>query len=104
MNDVTLHTWDDLYKLAMDCGFGDDALNAKDNARHQFGNLVSDIIGFDIESEECTEEVIDFLLDKNGQVMFDIAGNIVEEASGTAEFKRNLLKNRSKEVSTNDER
>lgn len=56
-------TWDEIYEKAMDTGFGDPKLRAKDNARFEMRGLFWEGFGEDIEKAECPEEDIDYFLD-----------------------------------------
>lgn len=75
---TTMYTWDDLYQRAMDCSYGSNELSAKDEARHQIGQLIFLETGLDIESCECAEDEIDRFLQERAQpITFDENGNII---------------------------
>lgn len=71
------YTWDDIYDRAIDAGYGDDTLTAKDEARWQVRDFVLDLGDDDIEDAECPEYEIDFYC-KEYSILFDINGNIVK--------------------------
>lgn len=68
-------TWDEIYKRADDCAYGDDELEAKDNARWNVGDLVYEKLGLDIEETECPEAEIDYYTEL-WDIEFDEDGHI----------------------------
>lgn len=83
------YSWDDIYTLAIENGFGDSRLSAKDNAR----GYISDIalkFGIDIENSEITEEAIeDFLKEHPELNRFNEDGQIIDSdvSITSAEYK-----------------
>ncbi len=68
-------TWDEIYERADGCGYGSDALTAKDTARWQVRNLVLDEETIDIEEAECPEDEVDYYT-RLWNIRFDENGNI----------------------------
>ena len=76
---IDLYTWDDIYDRALDAGYGDDELTAKDNARWILTGIIEELKGFNIDECECPEEEIEWFLENtNKEYLFDIDGNLVE--------------------------
>ena len=69
-------TWDDLYRMAENSGFGDPELRAKDNARWQVHELAIEQGCYDLELEDCPEDAVEDLCD-NLNIRFDRKGNIL---------------------------
>ena len=72
------YTWDNLYDLAEDKGFGSKELNAKDNARWIFEDKILEDTGIDINSEECPEECIENDIQEYGELYFDEYGILLK--------------------------
>lgn len=74
------YTWDDLFERAIDTACLSPELRAKDEARNQLAELISDEAGYDIEQCDCPEDEIDsFLWQREQPVLFDAQGNIIRE-------------------------
>lgn len=72
------YSWDDIYTLAMETGFGDSRLSAKDNARGCISDIASKF-GIDIENSEIPEEAIeDFLKEHPELNRFNEDGQIID--------------------------
>lgn len=69
-------TWDDLYKAAMDKGYGEPELKAKDTARGEVSILMRQL-GDDPERYECPEDAIEAFCNKYN-VTFNEAGNVLD--------------------------
>ena len=69
------YTWDDLYERAMDKGWGDKELKAKDEAWFQANNYAIGKGFEDAEEAEIPEEVIEDYCEQFG-LRFDENGNI----------------------------
>lgn len=69
-------TWDDLYKAAMDKGYGEPELKAKDTARGEVSILMRQL-GDDPERYECPEDAIEDFCNKYN-VTFNEAGNVLD--------------------------
>lgn len=75
--DVNRFTFDDIYDMALDRGYGDPRLTAKDNARWEIECRIQDEQGRDINECECPEdEIFDYLEDH--ELYFDEDGYITE--------------------------
>lgn len=66
--------WNDLYERAMDKGYGDKELRAKDEARGQICEIAK-AMKIDLEAEEIPEDAIEDFCDLH-RVEFDENGNI----------------------------
>ena len=66
--------WNDLYERAMDKGYGDKELRAKDEARGQICEIAK-AMKIDLEAEEIPEDAIEDFCDLH-RVEFDEYGNI----------------------------
>lgn len=74
---VDRFTFDDLYDLAIDRGYGDPRLTAKDNARYAVECLIQEEQGRDINECECPEdEIFDYL--KDHELYFDEDGRLID--------------------------
>ena len=71
------HTWDEIYKRADGCCFGEDNLKAKDNARENVRWLAIEYGEDDLENAECPEDEVDYYCDKYS-ILFDENGHIVD--------------------------
>ena len=71
------YTWDEIYQRADGCCFGEDNLNAKDNARENVRWLALEWGEDDLEKAECPEDEVDYYCDKYN-VLFDENGHIVD--------------------------
>lgn len=71
------YTWDEIYKRADGCCFGEDNLKAKDNARENVRWLAIEYGEDDLEKAECPEDEVDYYCDKYN-VLFDENGHIVD--------------------------
>ena len=76
-NIMTNMTWDEIYEAAVDTGFGDDRLKAKDEARYQVKSLAMELGGSDLDKDECPEDIVDDYC-KAMKIRFDERGNIVD--------------------------
>lgn len=74
---MTNMTWDEIYEAAVDTGFGDDRLKAKDEARYQVKSLAMELGGSDLDKDECPEGTVDDYC-KAMKIRFDERGNIVD--------------------------
>ncbi len=73
------YTWDDLYERAIDTGYGDTRLKAKDEARWTLTQIILDKKGYDIDECECPEDEIErFLWESDVEYWFDERGNLIE--------------------------
>lgn len=78
-------SWDDIYELAMNTGFGDEELTRKDEARYQMCCWASEHLGYDPEEQyergeiDSVEEELDWL-DSIYKFVFDKSGNIISYA------------------------
>ena len=70
-------TWDEIYERADGAGFGEPALNAKDEARYQVACTMRELGYPDPEKEEIPEESIEDFCE-NLNVEFDECGNIID--------------------------
>lgn len=71
------YSWDEIYDAAIDCGYGDNELKAKDEARWEVRCFVLENKGGeDLEEVECPEDEVEFYCDKYG-IRFNEYGNIV---------------------------
>lgn len=90
------YSWDDIYTLAMETGFGDSRLSAKDNAR----GCISDIalkFGIDIENSEIPEEAIeDFLKEHPELDRFNEDGQMIDSDVSITSAKKELNKVRER--------
>lgn len=71
------YTWDEIYKRADGCCFGEDNLKAKDNARENVRWLALEWGEDDLEKAECPEDEVDYYCDKYN-ILFDENGHIVD--------------------------
>lgn len=71
------YTWDEIYQRADGCCFGEDNLNAKDNARENVRWLALEWGEDDLEKAECPEDEVDYYCDKYN-ILFDENGHIVD--------------------------
>lgn len=71
------YTWDEIYKRADGCCFGEDNLKAKDNARENVRWLAIEYGEDDLENAECPEDEVDYYCDKYN-ILFDENGHIVD--------------------------
>ena len=71
------YTWDEIYKRADECCFGEDNLNVKDNARENVRCLALEYGEEDLEKAECPEDEVDYYCDKYN-ILFDENGHIVD--------------------------
>lgn len=71
------YTWDEIYKRADGCCFGEDNLKAKDNARENVRWLAIEYGEDDLENAECPEDEVDYYCDKYS-ILFDENGHIVD--------------------------
>lgn len=76
MAEIT-YTWNDLYDLALDKGFGDPELKAKDEARHQIRCLAMDLGYNDLDDAECPEDMVEDYCEQF-EAKFDWQGNLIE--------------------------
>ena len=115
------YTWDEIYQRADGCCFGEDTLNAKDNARENVRWLALEWGEDDLEKAECPEDEVDYYCDKYN-ILFDENGHIVDgcidyaklaiviinefesdrEESGRREIERGMRLLLSKYVSKNE--
>jgi hypothetical protein len=115
------YTWDEIYQRADGCCFGEDNLNAKDNARENVRWLALEWGEDDLEKAECPEDEVDYYCDKYN-ILFDENGHIVDgcidyaklaiviinefesdrEESGRREIERGMRLLLSKYVSKNE--
>lgn len=115
------YTWDEIYQRADGCCFGEDNLNAKDNARENVRWLALKWGEDDLEKAECPEDEVDYYCDKYN-ILFDENGHIVDgcidyaklaiviinefesdrEESGRREIERGMRLLLSKYVSKNE--
>lgn len=115
------YTWDEIYQRADGCCFGEDNLNAKDNARENVRWLALEWGEDDLEKAECPEDEVDYYCDKYN-ILFDENGHIVDgcidyaklaiviinefesdrEESGRREIERGMILLLSKYVSKNE--
>ena len=73
------YTWDDLYVRAAGTAHLSKELNAKDNARGYFEQLIPTLLQPDEIDDDCFEETIDYFIDKFPQdFLFDEDGNFVK--------------------------
>jgi hypothetical protein len=74
-----MFTWNELYERAMEKGWWEDELKAKDNARYEIG-IVAEKFGINIEEDECPEDAIDaFLAEHKEFDRFDTEGHMLDE-------------------------
>lgn len=79
---IKTFSWDEIYELAMDKGFGDEELTRKDEARYQICCWSADYLGYDPE-DLCERNEIDSVeeeldrLDSIYKFVFDEFGNII---------------------------
>ena len=71
------YTWDEIYQRADGCGFGEDNLKAKDNARENVRWLALELGEDDLEKAECPEDEVDYYCNKYN-ILFDENGHIVD--------------------------
>lgn len=71
------YTWDEIYQRADGCCFGEDNLNAKDNARENVRWLALEWGEDDLEKAECQEDEVDYYCDKYN-ILFDENGHIFD--------------------------
>lgn len=115
------YTWDEIYQRADGCCFGEDNLNAKDNARENVRWLALEWGEDDLEKAECPEDEVDYYCNKYN-ILFDENGHIVDgcidyaklavviinefesdrEESGRREIERGMRLLLSKYVSKNE--
>ena len=115
------YTWDEIYQRADGCCFGEDNLNAKDNARENVRWLALEWGEDDLEKAECPKDEVDYYCDKYN-ILFDENGHIVDgcidyaklaiviinefesdrEESGRREIERGMRLLLSKYVSKNE--
>lgn len=69
------YTWDDLYNAAIDKGYGEPELKAKDTARGEVSRLMRQL-GDDPERFEIPEDIIEEFCDKYN-ITFDKSGNVL---------------------------
>lgn len=75
-------TWDEIYELAMDKGFGDNELKVKDEARWAMCCWAEEHLGYNPETQyengeiDCVEAVLDNL-DEKYKFVFDESGSII---------------------------
>ena len=69
-------TWDEIYDNAIDTGFGDPKLKAKDEAWWNVRNLMMEFGCDDLNEAECAEDKVEDYCDAL-QIQFDDCGNIV---------------------------
>lgn len=84
------YTWDELFEKAMETGFGEPALKAKDEARGQVVDIVRQHLGIDIETSECVEDEIDFYCEEY-EIFFDERGNILSSYFYNEYYARNFI-------------
>lgn len=76
---IKIYTWNELYQRAMEKGYGDPELEAKDTARYEVG-ITAEQYGVNIEEDECPEDAIDFFLAEHKEFdRFDVDGHMVNE-------------------------
>ncbi len=90
-------TWDEIYKAAEDCGFGDPNLKRKDNARGHVRNLMLELGYDDPDEDEIPEDSIEAFINEK-MITFDESGNIIsisphvyDEILGSPEKVKMLL-------------
>lgn len=75
-----LYTWNELCERAMNSGYGDIELKAKDNARDYLYDIIIAEEGYDIDKCNCPEDEIDgFNKRSDKNYLFDNTGHLIKQ-------------------------